>query len=85
MDTHGLILDERKKLTLTGVTDVDCFNEREIRLYTELAALSIKGSSLHINEMSVESGGMVIEGMIDSIVYGDKLTHKPGLKERLFR
>ncbi|MBR1751276.1 MAG: sporulation protein YabP [Ruminococcus sp.] len=85
MSAHGLILEDRKKLTISGVTDVDCFNDCEIRLYTELAALSVKGSSLHINEMSVEHGDMVIEGQIDSLVYGDKLSKKPTLRERLFR
>ena len=43
MDKHTLILEERKRLHLSGVTDVDCFNEREIRLYTELGTLTVKG------------------------------------------
>ena len=40
---HNLILEDRSKLTLTGVTDVDCFDERMINLFTGLGELTIKG------------------------------------------
>nr|MCR5817388.1 YabP/YqfC family sporulation protein [Ruminococcus sp.] len=43
-----LILEDRKKLHISGVTDVDCFNDCEIRLYTELGTLTVKGNSLHV-------------------------------------
>ena len=52
---HNLILEDRAKLTLTGVTDVDCFDERMINLFTGLGELTIKGRNLHINDVSVET------------------------------
>ena len=61
---HNLILEDRGKLTLTGVTDVDCFDERIINLFTSLGELTVKGRNLHINDVSVESGDMTITGDI---------------------
>ena len=40
---HNLILEDRSAMNLSGVTDVDCFDERTIRLYTQLGELVIKG------------------------------------------
>lgn len=75
---HNLILENRSRLVLSGVTDVDCFNEEEIRLFTQLGELSIRGKNLHINEISVESGDVSVEGDIWSLCYGDK-NHKKKL------
>ena len=80
-----LILEDRKKLHISGVTDVDCFNENEIRLYTELGTLTVKGRGLHINEISVESGDALVEGEVASLVYGDKVSRKLGVKGRLLK
>lgn len=69
---HGLILENRSKLSLSGVTDVDSFNENSIALFTELGELTIRGRELHVNEMSVENGNVTIEGDITALIYGDK-------------
>ena len=82
---NNLILEERKTLHLSGVTDVDCFNDNEIRLYTELGTLTVKGKDLHINEISVESGNALVEGEVFSLVYGDKVSRKLGVKGRLLK
>lgn len=69
---HNLILENRKKLTISGVTDVDNFDEKTIILYTHLGELTINGKNLHVNEISVETGDMSIDGDIWAITYGDK-------------
>ena len=51
--------------------DVDSFDD-EIRLFTQLGELTIKGKDLHINEISVESGDVSVEGDIWALVYGEK-------------
>ncbi len=68
----NLSLENRKKLDLTGVTDVDSFDEKKILLYTQLGELTIQGRNLHINAINVETGKMSIEGDIYSVVYGEK-------------
>lgn len=69
---HNLILENRSRLVLSGVTDVDCFNDEEIKLFTQLGELTIKGRNLHINEMSVESGDISVEGDVWGLCYGEK-------------
>lgn len=69
---HNLILEDRANMNLSGVTDVDCFDERTIRLYTQLGELIIKGRNLHIDSVSVETGDMRISGDVWSLQYGDR-------------
>ncbi len=74
------------QLTLTGVTDVDCFDERMINLFTGLGELTIKGRNLHINDVSVETGDMTITGDIWLLQYGEKDRRGPlSLLGKLFR
>ncbi|MBE6858118.1 MAG: sporulation protein YabP [Ruminococcus sp.] len=83
---HNIILENRKSLSISGITDVDSFDEREICLFTELGELTIRGRELHIDSMSVESGDMTITGDIWSLVYGDKERRGPvSALGRLFR
>lgn len=69
---QNLILENRKNLSISGITDVDSFDEKAICLYTQLGELTIQGKELHIDSMSVETGDMTITGDIWAIVYGDK-------------
>lgn len=69
---HNIILENRKSLSISGITDVDSFDEREIILYTQLGELTIQGRELHIDAMSVETGDMTITGDIWALIYGDK-------------
>lgn len=82
----SLILENREKMTLSGVTDVDSFNEQQIVLFTTLGELVIKGRMLHINSVNVDTGDAEIVGEIRTVSYTDKrLTKKPGAVKRLFR
>lgn len=84
--THTMILENRRTLSLSGVTDVDSFDEREIVLYTGLGELTVTGRDLHINTVSIETGNMNIEGDIWAVQYGDRDKHSPlSLLGRLFR
>lgn len=83
---QNLILENRRSLSISGITDVDSFDEREICLYTQLGELTIQGKELHIDSMSVETGDMTITGDIWSIVYGDRDRRGPlSMLGRLFR
>ena len=68
---QNIILENRRSLSISGITDVDSFDEKEISLYTQLGELTIQGRELHIDSMSVETGDMTITGEIWAIVYGD--------------
>ncbi|MDE5992131.1 MAG: sporulation protein YabP [Oscillospiraceae bacterium] len=68
---HNVILEGRKKMSVSGVTDVDRFDENTVLLYTTMGEMTVRGEDLHVNDLSVESGEMNIEGEIRSVVYGD--------------
>lgn len=74
---QNLILENRKNLSISGITDVDSFDEKAICLYTQLGELTIQGKELHIDSMSVETGDMSITGDIWSIIYGDRERKSP--------
>lgn len=84
---HQLILAERERLTLDGVIHVESFDDREIVLETELGGLVVQGDDLHIKELNLEKGNLLVWGYIQSIEYlGDSLgTKSKGLLARLFR
>ena len=66
---HNVILENKEKLSVSGVTDVDTFNEQKITLFTEDDTLVIEGEDLHIIKLDVANGELIIEGMIDSLSY----------------
>ncbi|MBO5575662.1 MAG: sporulation protein YabP [Ruminococcus sp.] len=85
-ERHNAIMENRSKLMLTGVTDVENFDENKVYLYTQLGELVIRGRQLHVNEISLESGELTVEGEINALIYGDKdRTKKLGLLGKLFR
>ena len=81
---HNLILDSRRKLSLTGVTDVIGFNDEAVSLSTSMGDLYIRGEKLHISKLSLESGEVDIDGIISSLQYAEQRQQK-GLVRRLFR
>ena len=83
---HSVIMENRRTMTISGITDVDSFDEKTISLYTQLGELTIKGRELHIDSMNVETGDMVITGDIWSAVYGDRDRKNPvSALGRIFR
>lgn len=66
---HRLTLNERKMLTMTGVTEVLSFDENAIALRTDLGILQIHGRELQLKALSQEAGNMVVEGTVSALVY----------------
>ena len=69
---HNIIMENRNTLSVSGVTAVDNFDEKEILIYTQLGELTVTGKNLHVNSMSIETGEMTVEGDIWGLNYGDK-------------
>lgn len=84
---HNLIIEGRKKLSLSGVNDVESFDEDNIMLHTELGVLEIKGEQLHLNKLNLESGEVIVEGNIISAIYVEDNSpkNKGGLFSRIFK
>lgn len=82
---HNLVLEDRRLLTLSGVSDVDSFDEETVVVFTDLGELTIKGSDLHINRLSVEVGELTVEGKISALVYSQDAAPKGGFFSKVFR
>lgn len=75
---QNLILENREKLTITGVVDVLSFDDQIVIVETQLGLLTIKGEDLHINKLSLDSLEVIIEGQIFSLGYSDDNISKKG-------
>ena len=82
---HVLTLSDRRSLTVSGVTDVDSFDEMTVVIYTVQGELTVKGMALHITHLNVETGDLMLEGQIDSLTYADMKVHAGGFFGKLFR
>ena len=68
---HNIILEDRRLLTVSGVSDVDSFDEHTVTVFTDMGELIVRGNDLHINRLSVELGELLLEGNISSLSYQD--------------
>ena len=82
---HSLILENRKSLTATGVSNVDSFDEQTVVAYTDLGELVIKGRGLHINKLNIETGELTLAGDIVSMSYSDNQPSGTGFFSKLFK
>ena len=69
MEEHNLKLTNRGFMELTGINNVDLFDEEEVVLETRLGYLHIKGEDLHINMLSLEEGQVSLEGKVSVLEY----------------
>lgn len=81
---HTLTLTGRTSAVVTGVEDVDCFNEQIVVLRTPLGALTISGENLNISQLSLGDGRLIVEGEITSIEYDQPRRTGGGFLRRLF-
>ena len=82
--THTVTLNDRKRLSITGVEDVDCFNEQIVVLQTPLGTLTVTGSGLNVSQLNVEDGRVSVAGEVDALEYtGGK--RRGGVLGRLFK
>ena len=78
-----LTLESRTRLSVTGVENVERFDETGIVLVTSAGLLVISGEELRIGKLSVDGGELLVEGRVDSLSYEEREMHG-GLLRRLF-
>ena len=82
---HHVMLEERKKLTVSGVEDVERFDENTIVLSTTQGAMTVTGENLHIEKLSLDGGDLKVEGEIEALVYEEDRSARGGFFARLMR
>ena len=80
---HKLTLNERKSLTMTGVTEVLRFEESAVVLRTNLGMLTVQGQELKLKTLSLDGGQVAVEGEISALIYEEP--REAGLWQRLWR
>ena len=73
---QNLILENRGKLSISGVLEVLSFDDQVVMVETELGLLTVKGENLRINKLSIDTSEVIDEGDISYLAYSDKETEK---------
>ena len=81
---HRLELVGRERLVVSGVEDVDRFDETGIVMSTTAGTLVVTGEDLHIGKLSLDGGELHVDGRIDSVTYEDQGQSRGGFFSRLF-
>jgi len=82
---HSIHIDNRMRISVTGVVDVESFNEQEVALLTEAGPLNVAGSNLHLSKLNLEDGQICIEGEILALDYEPEEVERHSLFGRVFR
>ena len=82
---HKITMDSRRNLSITGVTDIDSFDEQMVAVFTDVGELIVRGSGLHIGKIDVDSGELILDGDIESLEYTDNINSGSSFFSRLFR
>lgn len=72
---HKLVLDQRKNLTMTGVTEVVSFDDTAVILRTALGTLEVQGQQLQLKTLSLEGGQVIVDGHISALYYEEPRQH----------
>ncbi len=84
-ETCGMItITDRKKVTLTGISSVESFDEYEVVLSVSCGTLTVEGENLSITGLDLEKGTVEATGLIRCVAYSDAGSGKKGLAARLF-
>ncbi len=83
--THAVRIDNRELMSITGVKDVESFNEQEIRLVTEAGILHIEGMDLHMTKLNLDDGQVIVEGEIIAMEYDEPPQERGSVFSRIFR
>ena len=79
---HHVVLEDREQLTVSGVEEVERFDETTIVLSTTLGELIVRGQDLHIETLSLGGGDLKVEGTVEALTFQDE-TPRGGFFARL--
>ena len=82
---HCVTLEDRERLRVSGVEEVESFDESAVVMVTGKGTLVVRGSQLHIEQLSLDGGELRVEGFVESLTYEDDGGERGGFFARLFR
>lgn len=75
---QNIVLENRKKLNVSGVKDVLSFDDQVVIIETELGLLTIKGDNLKINKLNIDTSEVIVEGKINNLSYSENQAKSEG-------
>ncbi|EDL63274.1 sporulation protein YabP [Bacillus sp. SG-1] len=87
MQEHDVMMRGRRLLDITGVKQVESFDNEEFLLETVMGFLSVRGQNLQMKNLDVDKGIVSIKGKVFDIVYLDEQSGEKakGFFSKLFR
>ena len=73
---HNMIMENRSKITLTGVKDKHSFDDEIVLVETEQGILTIKGVDLKMNKLNLDNSELIVEGKIIALIYSESEIEK---------
>ena len=81
---HSLVLEERRRLNVSGVSEVLSFDEEQVVMETALGQLTVEGEGLHVEKLSLDAGELTLEGNIQSLSYSRETKRRGSVWSRVF-
>lgn len=82
---QNIIIENRMRISISGVSDVDNFDDTTVVLYTNRGLLTVHGSGLSVEKLSLETGELAIEGEFSGLEYSKDTQVSGGFWSRLFK
>lgn len=82
---QNIVIEDRRLLKLSGVEQVDSFNDNTIVLSTVKGRLSIKGEELNVSKLNLDDGKVEIDGLINNLTYLSKEGEPKNLIGKIFK
>ncbi len=82
---HSLSVDNRERAVMTGVEDVDMFNEQMVVALTSRGSVTVVGQDLHVETLDLSEGRLVITGVVVAVEYDERAPKGKGALKKLFR
>ena len=70
---HTVVVEDRGRIKINCVEDVESFNEEKVVVYTAMGVMIVSGYNFKVSRLNVDDGQLVIDGEIDKIEYMDSV------------
>lgn len=86
VSNQNIIMENREKVSVTGVIDIHSFDDELVLAQTDLGILTIKGNDLKMNKLNLDNNELIVEGQIAAVAYSDiNNGKKAGFMNKLFK
>ena len=82
---HNIIMENRSKISISGVENAESYNECEIILHTSKGILIIRGEALNLSKLNLDSGEITVNGRINVLEYAEQKQKNESFFKKLFR